>query len=56
MDEHLSHERGQRSDSLNSRSGHKSKKVRDHYGEFNLSVPQDRDSSFEPKIIPKRQK
>ena len=56
MDEHLGYERGQRSDSLNSRSGHKSKKVRSHYGEFDLSVPQDRESSFEPKIVSKRQK
>lgn len=56
MEEHLGYERGQRSESLNSRSGYKNKKVRGHYGELNLSVPQDRESSFEPKIVPKRQK
>jgi len=56
MEEHLGYERGQRSESLNSRSGYKNKKVRGHYGELNLSVPQDRESSFEPKIVHKRQK
>jgi len=56
MEEHLGYERGQRSESLNSRSGYKNKKVRGHYGELNLSVPQDRESSFEPKIVSKRQK
>ncbi len=56
MEEHLGYERGQRSESLNSRSGYRNKKVRGHYGELNLSVPQDRESSFEPKIVPKRQK
>lgn len=56
MEEHLGYERGQRSESFNSRSGYKNKKVRGHYGELNLSVPQDRESSFEPKIVPKRQK
>jgi len=56
INEHLGYERGQRSDSLNSWSGHKSKKVRSHYGEFDLSVSQDRESSFEPKIVSKKQK
>jgi len=56
MEEHLGYERGRRSESLNARSGYRNKKVRGHYGELNLSVPQDRESSFEPKIVPKRQK
>ena len=37
-------------------NGYKSKKVRSQYGEFDVEVPQDRDSSFEPKIVPKRNK
>ncbi len=56
MDEHLGYEKGQISDSTNSRNGHKTKKIRSHQGEIELSVPQDRESSFEPLVVPKRQK
>ncbi len=56
MDEHLGYEKGQISDSTNSRNGHKTKKIRSHQGEIKLSVPQDRESSFEPLVVPKRQK
>lgn len=40
----------------NYRNGTKSKKVRSNYGEFEIEVPQDRNSTFEPKIVKKRQK
>lgn len=30
--------------------------MRSKYGEFEVDVPQDRESSFEPKILPKRKK
>ena len=56
LDEHLGYEKGQKSSSTNSRNGFKDKKVRTHYGEVNLSVPQDRESSFEPMVVQKRQK
>ncbi len=56
LDEHLGYEKGQVSDSTNYRNGHKSKKIRSHNGEIELSVPQDRESSFEPLVVPKRQK
>jgi transposase-like protein len=56
MDEHLGYEKNERTNSSNARNGYKSKKVRSHYGEFDVEVPQDRDSSFEPKIVPKRNK
>ncbi len=56
MDEHLGYEKGQISDSTNYRNGHKSKKIRSHNGKIELSVPQDRESSFEPLVVPKRQK
>ncbi len=56
MDEHLGYEKGQISDSTNYRNGHKSKKIRSHNGEIELSVPQDRENSFEPLVVPKRQK
>ena len=56
MDEHLGYNEYERRDNRNSRNGLKSKKVRSKYGEMEIDVPQDRDSSFEPKIVKKRQK
>lgn len=56
MDHHLGYEKSHRSDSENARNGYKSKNVRSSYGEFQLEVPQDRNSTFEPQVVPKRQK
>ena len=56
MDEHLGYQNYERSDNDNYRNGTKSKKVRSNYGEFEIDVPQDRNSSFEPQIVKKRQK
>lgn len=56
MNEHLCYEKSQRSDSDNARNGYKSKRVRSSYGEFDIDVPQDRHSTFEPRIVGKRQK
>lgn len=56
MDEHLGYESYERSDSDNYRNGTRRKTVRSNYGEFQIDVPQDRQSSFEPKIVKKRQK
>ncbi len=56
MDNHLGYDRYERSEENNYRNGTKSKRVRSKYGEFEVDVPQDRNSSFEPKVLPKRQK
>lgn len=56
MDEHLGYSSYERSDSDNYRNGTKSKKIRSHYGEMEIDVPQDRNSTFEPQIVKKRQK
>ena len=56
MDDHLGYEKYERSDEKNYRNGTKSKSVRSKYGEFEVDVPQDRNSSFDPKVLPKRQK
>jgi transposase-like protein len=56
MTNHLGYEEYERSENVNSRNGVKLKKVRSHYGELGIEVPQDRDSSFNPKIIGKRKK
>ena len=41
-------------ETANRRNGYKEKNVRTAYGEITVSVPRDRDGSFEPQIIPKR--
>ena len=55
MDEHLGYEPYERGEKDNSRNGTKKKSVRSHYGGVELDVPQDRNSSFEPQIVKKRQ-
>lgn len=57
MDEHLGYEKhsnlGDRSG--NSRNGYGKKTVKSEYGELEISVPRDRNGSFEPQVIEKRQ-
>ena len=38
------------------RNGKKTKKIRGNLGETEIEVPQDRDGTFEPKVVKKRQK
>ena len=56
MEDHLGYEKSERSDSDDYRNGYKSKTVQSSIGEVELSVPQDRKSTFEPKIVKKGQK
>lgn len=56
MDNHLGYEKSARSDSLNARNGYKSKQINSSYGSMKVEVPQDRQSTFEPVIVPKRKK
>jgi putative transposase len=56
MDNHLGYAPYERTDNSNSRNGTKSKTIRSKYGEMDIDVPQDRESTFEPKIVRKRQK
>ena len=53
---HIGYEKYQHSDGTNYRNGVKKKNVRSTYGEFQVEVPQDRNSTFEPQIVKKRQK
>jgi putative transposase len=58
MDHHLGyrkHEDGSK-ETANRRNGHSPKNVRGEYGDIALSVPRDREGSFEPLIVQKRQK
>lgn len=56
IDDHLGYNRYERYGEPNYRNGMKSKTVRSKYGEFQVDVPQDRQSSFEPQVLSKRQK
>ena len=56
MTDHLGYEKSARSDSDNARNGTKKKTIRSNYGEFEIDVPQDRNSSFDPKVVKKHQK
>ena len=56
MDEHLGYEKSQRSDSDDYRNGYKEKTVNSSFGSMRIDVPQDRKSTFEPKVVKKRQK
>ena len=40
----------------NYRNGYSSKKVKSQFGEFELTVPRDRNAEFEPQIVPKNKR
>jgi len=56
MDEQLGYQPYERTTSENARNGYKPKTLRSKYGKLPISVPQDRASEFEPKIVPKHTK
>lgn len=58
LSDHLGYEKGnaKAKKTGNSRNGHGAKTVLGEDGEMSLSVPRDRDASFQPKIIKKGQK
>lgn len=59
MDAHLGYgksERVDRSEQTDYRNGTKRKQVNSSYGSMAIDVPQDRNSTFEPQVVKKRQK
>lgn len=56
MDDHLGYGKSERSDSDDYRNGYKSKRINSSYGSMDIQVPQDRQSTFEPQVVKKRQK
>lgn len=56
IDDHLGYQRSERSDSENYRNGYKTKRVNSSFGSFDIDVPQDRKSTFEPQVVKNRQK
>lgn len=57
MEEHLGYGKNEREakETPNSRNGKNSKKIRGDFGEVELETPRDRDGSFEPQLVKKRQ-
>lgn len=54
LDAHLDYSKHQTSSSSNSRNGYGSKKIKTSLGESTIQVPRDRESSFNPMLVPKR--
>lgn len=56
LDQHLGYEKHASSgiNSGNSRNGKTSKKLKSQFGEVEIEVPRDRQSTFEPVVVPKR--
>lgn len=55
LDAHLGYNKNEKTISSNARNGTSSKQVKTSFGETTIEVPRDRDSSFNPMLIPKRQ-
>ena len=55
LDSHLGYDKHDKSATANARNGYSSKKVKTSFGESQIQVPRDRDASFNPMLIPKRQ-
>ena len=56
MDDHLGYQKSERNDNDDYRNGYKTKRVNSSFGSFDIQVPQDRKSTFEPQVVKKRQK
>ena len=55
MEAHLGYSKSNtRPDKQNARNGYSTKTIKTQQGEFDIQVPRDRKSEFEPQIVPKR--
>ena len=54
LDHHLGYDKHAKRGHSNARNGYGSKTIKTGFGEARIDVPRDRDSSFEPVIVPKR--
>ena len=53
---HLGYEKNDKSNNGNYRNGYSKKHLKSKYGEIEVNIPRDRNSTFEPKIVKKRQR
>ena len=52
---HLGYAKHQESNISNSRNGYNNKTIKSKYGNIDVSIPRDRESSFDPQLIKKRE-
>lgn len=55
LDGHLGYDKHEQSDNSNARNGYGKKKIKTSYGQSEIRVPRDRDASFNPMLVPKRE-
>jgi transposase-like protein len=55
LDGHLGYGKNEQTNNDNARNGYGKKKIKTQYGESEIKVPRDRDASFNPMIVPKRE-
>lgn len=55
LDEHLGYDKHQSSESENNRNGFSTKTLKTEEGQFEVDIPRDRHSSFEPHLVKKHQ-
>ena len=55
MDAHLGYEKHQSSDNPNYRNGTNKKTLKSKYGDVDVAIPRDREGSFEPQLVKKRE-
>ena len=56
LDEHLDYNYGEVPLSLNTRNGTSKKTLKSSYGQIDIEIPRDRESSFEPQAVKKYQR
>lgn len=54
LDDDIGYEKHNKSENSNNCTGYTQKKVKTSMGETQINVPRDRDSSFNPMLVPKR--
>ena len=52
---YLGYDKHQKSDKKNYRNGYNDKTIKSKYGNIDVSIPRDRESSFEPQLVKKRE-
>jgi len=52
---HLGYDKHQESNNTNNRNGYNEKTIKSKYGNIDVSIPRDRESSFEPQLVKKRE-
>ena len=55
MEEHLGYPKNEQTDKSNARNGHTKKILKGSHGEVEIATPRDRNGTFEPALIKKRQ-